>query len=92
MNIFQSGENKGNNLLCYPYYVLFCFSAHSGHLMVTAGATQALHMIASILFSKDSVVFMEDPSYFAAGRIFIEDLQMNVVSGKFVKLSTYGAL
>lgn len=51
----------------------------SGHLMVTAGATQALHMVASVLFSKDSLVFMEDPSYFAANRMFTEDLQMTVI-------------
>lgn len=56
----------------------------SSRLMVTAGATQALHMIATVLFSKDSVVFVEDPTYFAACRIMRDDFQMKVVPGEKV--------
>ena len=54
----------------------------SSKLMVTAGATQALHMIATILFSKDSVVFIEDPTYFNASRVLRDDLQMKLVPGE----------
>lgn len=55
---------------------------HSSNLMVTAGATQALHMMATVLFGRDTVVFMEDPTYFAAAGMLSQDLQMQVVSGK----------
>ncbi|XP_070177062.1 uncharacterized HTH-type transcriptional regulator YisV-like isoform X2 [Littorina saxatilis] len=54
-------------------------TVNSSNLMVTAGATQALHMVASVLFSKDSVVFIEDPTYFAGCRVLKDDLQMKIV-------------
>ncbi|XP_046360905.1 uncharacterized protein YER152C-like [Haliotis rufescens] len=51
----------------------------SSQLMLTAGATQGLHFLASLLFSKNTVAFVEDPTYYAAYRLLQHDLQMNVV-------------
>ncbi|XP_025112377.1 uncharacterized protein LOC112575060 isoform X2 [Pomacea canaliculata] len=51
----------------------------SSHLMVTAGASQALHMITTVMFSKDSIVFVEEPTYFAASMMLSVDLQMKVI-------------
>lgn len=50
--------------------------------MVTAGATQGLHLVASVMFDKDTPVFMEDPTYFIAVKILREDLGMNIIPGK----------
>ena len=61
----------------------------SSRLMVTAGATQALHMVASILIGKDGVVFTEDPTYFAAHKVLQEDLQMALVPGECRKTSRW---
>lgn len=49
--------------------------------MVTAGASQALHMITTVMFSKDSIVFVEEPTYFAASMMLSVDLQMKVIPG-----------
>lgn len=50
--------------------------------MVTAGATQGLHLVASVMFDKDTPVFMEDPTYFIAVKILREDFGMNIIPGK----------
>ncbi|KAL8574965.1 hypothetical protein ACOMHN_064497 [Nucella lapillus] len=52
---------------------------HSDNLIVTAGATQALHMVSTILFNAHCPVFMEDPTYFAAYNMIHKDLSMEVV-------------
>ncbi|KAH3718241.1 hypothetical protein DPMN_061041 [Dreissena polymorpha] len=46
--------------------------------MVTAGATQGLHLVATVMFNKDTPVFMEDPTYFLAVNIIREDFGMNI--------------
>ncbi|XP_076454717.1 2-aminoadipate transaminase-like [Babylonia areolata] len=51
----------------------------SDQLMVTAGATQALHMVATLLFNSGTVVFTEDPTYFAACSMLKKDFQMELV-------------
>ncbi|XP_046583413.1 uncharacterized protein YER152C-like [Haliotis rubra] len=51
----------------------------SSELMVTAGATQGLHFLASLLFHKHKVAFVEDPTYYAAHTMLRYDLEMKVV-------------
>ncbi|CAG5122413.1 unnamed protein product [Candidula unifasciata] len=48
-------------------------------LMLTAGATQGLHMILSLLCQQSCPVFIEDPSYFYGFRMIRDDLCMNLV-------------
>ena len=50
--------------------------------MVTAGATQGLHLISTVMFDKSTPVFMEDPSYFIALKMLKEDLGMNIIPGR----------
>ncbi len=52
--------------------------------MLTAGATQALHMVATLLFSKHTVAFVEDPTYYAAYRMLEHDFQMDIVPGLYL--------
>lgn len=48
-------------------------------VMVTAGATQGLHLISTVMFDKTTPVFMEDPSYFIALKMLKEDFGMNII-------------
>ena len=47
--------------------------------MVTAGATQGLHLVSTVMFDKTTPVFMEDPSYFIALKMLKEDFAMNII-------------
>ena len=47
--------------------------------MVTAGATQGLHLVSTVMFDKSTPVFMEDPSYFIALKMLKEDFGMNII-------------
>ena len=49
--------------------------------MATAGASQALHMIATVLFPAGSMAFVEDPTYFAASKMLRDDINMDVIPG-----------
>ncbi|BFZ20592.1 hypothetical protein BsWGS_23630 [Bradybaena similaris] len=51
----------------------------SSDLMLTAGATQGLHMILSLLCQQSTPVFVEDPCYFYGFRMIRDDLRMNLV-------------
>jgi len=48
-------------------------------LMVTAGASQALALICTLLTRPGDTVFVEEPSYFLALRILREDFRLNTV-------------
>lgn len=50
-----------------------------GHLFVTAGASSALDLICTLFSRPGDMIFVEEPSYFLALRIF-EDHGLNVVS------------
>lgn len=63
--------------LSIPNSVLFYY--YSEDLMVTAGATQGLHLVSTVMFDKDTPVFMEDPSYFIALKMLKEDFGMNII-------------
>jgi len=54
--------------------------------MLTAGATQGLHLVATLMFNKNTPIFMEDPTYFIAVKVLREDLGMNIVPGKNLHL------
>ncbi|GBM88642.1 Aromatic-amino-acid aminotransferase 1 [Araneus ventricosus] len=58
----------------------------SEQLFLTGGASSGLWLILSALFNSGSVVFVEDPSYFCALKVF-SDLRMKVVP---VKTDDYG--
>ena len=51
--------------------------------MVTAGATQGLHLVSTVMFDKSTPVFIEDPSYFIALKMIKEDFGMNIVPGEW---------
>ncbi len=48
------------------------------HLMITAGISQALDMICTVLVQPGATIFVEEPSYFLAFRIFA-DYKLNIV-------------
>ena len=50
-------------------------------LYATAGATQGLDLLSHMLFSEGDLVFVEDPTYFVAMKIF-EDSGKKVIRGK----------
>lgn len=82
-NLFRYGTEQGAEDFREQ---LSCFLSHeyrdevkSANLMVTAGATQGLHIILSLLCDKGSPIFVEDPSYFFAMGMIRDDLQMNLV-------------
>lgn len=54
-------------------------TVNKDELMVTAGATQGIHLTASIMFDKDTPVFVEDPTYFIAIKMLRDDLRMPVI-------------
>ena len=50
-------------------------------LIVTNGASQGLYMLSSLLFSRGDVVFVEDPTYFLALKLFQDDMGFRCVPG-----------
>ena len=50
--------------------------------MVTAGASQGLSMLSTLLFSPGDLVFVEDPTYFIALRMLREDCGLQCVAGR----------
>lgn len=54
--------------------------------MASAGATQGLHLTASVMFDRNTPVFVEDPTYFIAIKILREDLGMNIIPGKYTSI------
>ena len=63
-----------------PINSLFCF--HSDDLVCTCGATYGLMMLTCTMFKKGDYVFVEDPTYFIAIKIFQDDFGLNVIPGK----------
>ena len=55
-----------------------CFS---GDLFTTNGATSGMVHVMNVLTTLDSVVYVEDPTYFIAKPIIEDDLQKNMVYG-----------
>lgn len=82
--IFQYGPRQGDpkfrenlaNFLCKEYEDS---KISSDDLFVTAGATQGLHLVTTVMFDKDIPIFVEDPSYFIAIKILTKDLGMKVI-------------
>ena len=50
--------------------------------MVTGGATSGLVMVCMHFFRNGDLVFVEDPTYFAAPSILRTELRMNVETGE----------
>ena len=51
----------------------------SADLMVTAGATQGLALLVTLLFNPGDLAFVEDPTYFLAIKVLSEDLNLKVI-------------
>ena len=49
--------------------------------MATSGATQALHLISHVLFDPGDIVFVENPTYFIATKIFQLDAGLKLKTG-----------
>ena len=54
----------------------------SDDLVCTGGATSGLLLQTSLVFKPGDYIFVEDPSYFIALRMFATDLNMNVAVGR----------
>ncbi|KAK0042324.1 2-aminoadipate transaminase [Biomphalaria pfeifferi] len=82
-NLFKYGENQGDQEfrenLAHFLTDEYGDDVKSSNLMVTAGATQGLHAILTILCDKKTPVFIEDPTYFLASRMIKDDLQINTI-------------
>ncbi len=57
----------------------YCAPVPPQQLMITAGASQALNLLCTLLTRPGDTVFVEEPSYFLALRIFQEDHRLNAV-------------
>ncbi|KAK3102686.1 hypothetical protein FSP39_013144 [Pinctada imbricata] len=81
--VFQYGPLKGDprvlqnlaNFLSEEYGD----KVNSDNLILTAGATQGLHLVATVMVDEDSVIFVEDPTYFIAIQMFVKDFKFKVV-------------
>ncbi|KAL5006606.1 hypothetical protein ScPMuIL_015412 [Solemya velum] len=82
--IFQYGPRSGcpefREELAKFLSVEYGNVVESNNLMVTAGATQGLHLISTVLFDVNTPVFVEDPTYFIAITMLQQDLGMNIIS------------
>ena len=63
------------------FVALFNLFFISDNLMCTAGATNGLMLLTCCLFKWGDYVFVEDPTYFLAIKIFREDLGLNIIPG-----------
>jgi selenocysteine lyase/cysteine desulfurase len=61
--------------------VISC-SLASDDIIVTAGATQGLAMLANLLFSPGDLVFVEDPTYFIGLQALRQDCGLQCVPGQ----------
>ncbi|XP_078687203.1 2-aminoadipate transaminase-like [Branchiostoma floridae x Branchiostoma belcheri] len=82
--LFQYGPRNGD--IAYRKELASFLTRHyrypvdSSSLVVTAGATQGLYMLASLLFNRGDVVFVEDPTYFIGFQILKTDLGLKTIS------------
>ncbi|KAI8518583.1 hypothetical protein Bbelb_046000 [Branchiostoma belcheri] len=82
--LFQYGPRNGD--IAYRKELASFLTRHyrypvdSSSLVVTAGATQGLFMLASLLFNRGDVVFVEDPTYFIGFQILKTDLGLKTIS------------
>jgi len=60
------------------------FFLFSDELFVTAGATNGLSLISTLLFEARDNVYIEDPSFFFVFKIF-KGYNFNVISGKHLQ-------
>ena len=54
---------------------------YSDDIVCTCGATSGLMMLTCTMFKSGDYVFVEDPTYFIALKIFHDDLGLNVIPG-----------
>ena len=64
-------------VLFFTKVLFFC----SDELFVTAGATHGINVLSAVFFEAGDTVYVEDPSYFIAFKIF-KTCNFNVVGGK----------
>ncbi|WAQ93536.1 ARAT1-like protein, partial [Mya arenaria] len=80
---FQYGPCKGDPSFCEQVAGFlteeYGTKVDSSDIMVSAGATQGLHLVATVMFNKDTPIFIEDPTYFIAVKILREDFGMNII-------------
>ena len=55
---------------------------YSDDIVCTCGATSGLMMLTCTMFKSGDYVFVEDPTYFIALKIFRDDLGLNVIPGR----------
>jgi len=65
------------NVLLSLNTLFFC----SDELFVTAGATHGVNVLSSVFFEAGDTIYVEDPSYFIAFKIF-KTANFNIVGGK----------
>ncbi len=59
------------------------YSLDSENLVLTAGATHGLHLLASLFLRTGTPIFVEDPTYFLAFTMLRDDFGMNIVPGVY---------
>ncbi|XP_035205847.1 uncharacterized HTH-type transcriptional regulator YdfD-like isoform X2 [Stegodyphus dumicola] len=83
--LFQYGDERGNwqfrSFLAKFLSEEYGDPVNSEQLFLTGGASSGLWLVLSRLFRAGSLVFVEDPSYFAALKVFV-DLNMKVIAVK----------
>lgn len=70
---YEQGDGRFRQVLATFLSGGYGTSVDPGHLMVTAGASQALDLLCTLFTRPGDVVLVEEPSYFLALRILQED-------------------
>ncbi len=64
---------------------MFSIFIGSENLVLTAGATHGLHLLASLFLRTGTPIFVEDPTYFLAFTMLRDDFGMNIIPGVCVR-------
>ena len=75
-------------ILLLVYLPFSCPLHLSDDLIASAGATHGLNMLTQLLFSPGDLIFVEDPTFFIATKMFQEDCKMITVPGKLLHKKT----
>lgn len=76
---YEQGDERFRQALALFLTAEYATAVPPEHLMVTAGASQALSLICTLFTKPGDTVFVEEPSYFLALRILREDFRLNAV-------------
>lgn len=76
---YEQGDERFRQALAAFLSRQYSIPVDASTLMITAGASQALDQICTLYTQPGDTIFVEEPSYFIALRILLEDHKLNAV-------------